>query len=737
MRKFTKKLIILLVLFSFISPYIFAGIIKDMNFPNAQIIDILIFLSGELGKSIVPDETVTGTATFRFINVDAEKALRLFLAAYKLYLRIEDDIYYVSRIYAEYDHDKDKMKMDAEDVPIKSILNATSRVIGKTIYIEPPLPPDTLIIHNYDITPEDFLKDIIMKPLHKEFELVIEPNVYSIKRKFMPSPTPNPVQGEKWKDQPLHFYKDSSSGLYYINKENERSGALYKQLFGMEQLEMQNLLNRDVIVDRLSFKAKPFDQMLRLICEKVGADYKIVNGIYYIVEMNPRDVMRKFWDTTLIPLKYITPMDVQRLLPSELGSSKFYRLDTNTNTIVLYGSQDETKPLIEFIREIDTPMTKAGYYRYDLKYIKANMIKSMFPVPLRNFETIVIQESNSVIIQLSPESKEIMDDYIALLDRAPESTPIKLKYIKAESLVKALPPSVAKEDVIVSDDPYLVFFKGPKEKKEDFLKELEAFDQPVPQIRYQLLVISYQKGNTLEWTPDYTVAGGTDPLSANVNLSSLVNFDLNFDVTGAMGIAFAANLSLSLSDNTANVLADTTLTGQSGKKLSFQDQENHRFRSPVVNSTTGKTEFTGPETTVSTGFSLAVEGTASGDRMITMDIDMSMKKTGSEPAIASGDLGTTFDKTIKTFTSTESGKLISIGGLIKQDINKKTSKVPILGDIPLLGLLFQSVKDVVNNSEIVVYILPHIVYSTEELEDADFQIKRFYNKFLAPKGKEY
>jgi type IV pilus assembly protein PilQ len=50
-----------------------------------------------------------------------------------------------------------------------------------------------------------------------------------------------------------------------------------------------------------------------------------------------------------------------------------------------------------------------------------------------------------------------------------------------------------------------------------------------------------------------------------------------------------------------------------------------------------------------------------------------------------------------------------IGGLQKKEVSQQINKVPLLGDIPLLGLLFRFEGEDVTNSEIVVFITPRII----------------------------
>jgi len=59
------------------------------------------------------------------------------------------------------------------------------------------------------------------------------------------------------------------------------------------------------------------------------------------------------------------------------------------------------------------------------------------------------------------------------------------------------------------------------------------------------------------------------------------------------------------------------------------------------------------------------------------------------------------------------GQTVVIGGLKKQKKVQETSKIPLLGDLPLLGLLFRFEGESTVNSELVVFITPHVVENPE------------------------
>src|SRR5690606_5596933 len=50
-------------------------------------------------------------------------------------------------------------------------------------------------------------------------------------------------------------------------------------------------------------------------------------------------------------------------------------------------------------------------------------------------------------------------------------------------------------------------------------------------------------------------------------------------------------------------------------------------------------------------------------------------------------------RAIKSTILAEDGQVVVLGGLIQDDVTRSESKVPLLGDIPLLGRLFRSTKD--------------------------------------------
>jgi len=60
--------------------------------------------------------------------------------------------------------------------------------------------------------------------------------------------------------------------------------------------------------------------------------------------------------------------------------------------------------------------------------------------------------------------------------------------------------------------------------------------------------------------------------------------------------------------------------------------------------------------------------------------------------------------------------VVIFGGLRRQEKTKEVDQIPIIGDLPIIGELFKSTNTVVKNSELIVFLSPHI-YRGEPIPD--------------------
>ncbi|MEK7826174.1 MAG: type II secretion system secretin GspD, partial [Thermodesulfobacteriota bacterium] len=136
----------------------------------------------------------------------------------------------------------------------------------------------------------------------------------------------------------------------------------------------------------------------------------------------------------------------------------------------------------------------------------------------------------------------------------------------------------------------------------------------------------------------------------------------------------------------------------------------------VVGSTTNYSSYEYKDV----GVTLKVTPQINKDGFVRMKLDQTVTKVVSQSASvdAAGSqvlTPTTLKRTAKTTVVVKSGETVVIGGMIQDDSESGTYKVPLLGDIPLLGWLFKSRSTANRRTNLFVFITPRII---EQPEDA-------------------
>jgi len=160
-------------------------------------------------------------------------------------------------------------------------------------------------------------------------------------------------------------------------------------------------------------------------------------------------------------------------------------------------------------------------------------------------------------------------------------------------------------------------------------------------------------------------------------------------------------------DGKAKLLASPSIAVISGEEARIIIGERYPI-SERTQTTTGTTETVN---FVDIGTSLRVTPTINDDGYITMrvhpEVSSSTSTVGTNPRITTREADTT--------VRVKEGETLVIGGLIKNTDSETHEKIPILGDIPILGrLLFSRFSKTVEQIELAVFITPKILRSQEE-----------------------
>ena len=132
---------------------------------------------------------------------------------------------------------------------------------------------------------------------------------------------------------------------------------------------------------------------------------------------------------------------------------------------------------------------------------------------------------------------------------------------------------------------------------------------------------------------------------------------------------------------------------------------------PFITGSTASNNNSNPFNTIKredVGVTLKVKPHIHDGKDIRLEVEASAESVSSTTVEGSSDLITN-KRSIKTMILTGNEETVVLGGLIRDDVIETESKVPLLGDIPLLGALFRSSKTEQVKSNLMVFLRPTIV----------------------------
>jgi type II secretory pathway component GspD/PulD (secretin) len=135
---------------------------------------------------------------------------------------------------------------------------------------------------------------------------------------------------------------------------------------------------------------------------------------------------------------------------------------------------------------------------------------------------------------------------------------------------------------------------------------------------------------------------------------------------------------------------------------------------PGTSSGTTTTLQENEVTSVTIGTILSITPQISEDDYVSMDISpvlTSLRAVVSQGQTTAPDLDT---KQASTMVRVRDGTTVVLGGLIQTLRARNDNKIPVLGDIPLLGKLFTGTFRAKQKRELVIFVTPHIIRNNEE-----------------------
>ncbi len=205
-----------------------------------------------------------------------------------------------------------------------------------------------------------------------------------------------------------------------------------------------------------------------------------------------------------------------------------------------------------------------------------------------------------------------------------------------------------------------------------------------------------------------TALGFLDPYFEN-------GMDLQFNRWRYGSTVLSARLQVLLSEGKAELLANPRIVTINGKTAKFIAGNQIPYQTTRLAGTkiVYTTEFK------DTGVILIVTPTIQENDFILLQVEPEVTAlAGRQDVILGGDgtqaifkasLPIFSTRKIQTNLLVKDGGTLVMGGLYRTDISKKMEKIPFLGSIPFLGILFRHTNESTRKSELVIFITPHIM----------------------------
>ncbi|MDP8259570.1 MAG: secretin and TonB N-terminal domain-containing protein, partial [Candidatus Gygaella obscura] len=307
---------------------------------------------------------------------------------------------------------------------------------------------------------------------------------------------------------------------------------------------------------------------------------------------------------------------------------------------------------------------------FPLKYSKASSAKELLSSMLSEKGSIKVDSlNNSLVVTDTIEKVLSIKEFINEIDIVPTQVMIEAKIV----------------DVTLKDLQNLgVSWSGIYQADKLFSSREETYDGG--------------SGNDQSITSTLTMAGPSSALSGGqLTLATLLAGGRSINVT----------LDALVQDQKARILATpsvVTLNNQEariiiGEKVPYKEK---------TQTTTGTTETT---KYIDVGTTLRVTPQVNDDNTITMTIHPEVSSVSA--LLDAGPRITTREADVTVMV--HNNETIVIGGLLKEEDTIVRNKIPILGDIPLLGLLFSSKSVNKEQKELVVFITPKIITFASEI----------------------
>jgi len=454
-----------------------------------------------------------------------------------------------------------------------------------------------------------------------------------------------------------------------------------------------------------------------IIISDVSANIDRIRDI--IVRMDDSAVQQ----TDIVKLRYAVSEDVVRML-DQLNKSEAKQsggaepevllvADNRTNSVLVSGDELERARIGKLIKYLDTPLEQSGNVKVIyLEYAQAPDIADVLTRVMQNISRLDTADGkpqprtggNTSTIEADEGTNSLIITADADEMAALEAVIHRLDIRRAQVLVEAI---IVEMELIDGQDLGLQWLFANEDGA--FGSNINANDARARRIAEAVIPPSNDDGSdndfelgdltsALAQTPGFSLGWGT--LDDDFNMAIILN--------------------ALKSQTNANILSTPSLLTLDNQEAYITVGQNVPFvTGSYTNTGAGGDGAQNPFQTIereNVGITLTVTPHINEGDSVVLDIEQEVSSLTGLSLIAS-DLITN-ERKIQTKVLAQDGRVIVLGGLIKDDVQDGSQKIPILGDIPFLGRLFRTDAVQVTKSNLMIFIRTTILRDDEQMAGA-------------------
>lgn len=430
--------------------------------------------------------------------------------------------------------------------------------------------------------------------------------------------------------------------------------------------------------------------------------------------------------------------------------SKDAKMVTNkeTNALVITDSKDNITTAKEVIRIMTSGANRDTVIielkNVDVSEAKKNLdaiAKSKFNDKVETQKVSIIdnKDNNSLVIIGEKGNINYLARYIKNVDNdssliKKESKVFSLKNVEAINVIKILDSVVGKKTyadpnrkplVSVDEESNAIVVMGPSDEIENIGSLVAELDKEKGQVYVQARIIEVNDELVDKIGVQYGIFGGTAGSNGLATFSSSLNKGDVPDLAAIKkngigltipdiksGLALGASLNLLKQNGALDVVSEPSILAVNNKESSIYVGEKISIQtsSSLTDGGTSKTNYQREDV----GLTLKVKPRISSEEKVTLEISTLLEGLKAT-SVSAGQNPDTLKKEIKTTAILNNGESVIIGGLIENRNETTNQKVPVLGDIPVMGSLFRNDSTTMSKKNLVVIVTPYMIPKSKDI----------------------